>query len=521
MGQTTARAHEPREPAPPGRRGPGPRWAGAAAAALLLPMASCAADPGTADTADLMSVVADAPEGPVSEWTGTAADFDGHPYVPDGVTVTAAYPEFEGAEGFSQGLSGHVDRRVGDFYGGSREPVSLDIDWEVTAAGDGVLGVRLVHTVEDLHGLRQGYATYWYDAETGLTRYSSELIAGREGLEQLNGIVADALADHPHAGADTLWPILSTYDSMGFNADGDLVVEFDDGHLSPVREGHPPDASPGRIGVVVDADEAAPLLSDLGERARAASALEEPDFAVPVPDAPNADRPAVPGEITAGEDVDCAAEGVRCVALTFDDGPAETTPHLLDLLAEEGVVATFFLNGDPALTRPAVIRRAYAEGHEIANHNDQHEHMRDLPVSALPRQVATVNAIVSRETGYRVTLFRPPFGQSSPEVLAEVGAQEMAQVVWNVDSEDWTEIGPNEIVERVTEQTARADRDAIVLLHDPLPATLAAVPELIGLLREDGYTFATTTQAIGDPVTGAAYPEGRNVPEAASGEPKA
>ncbi|MCY9782819.1 polysaccharide deacetylase family protein [Nocardiopsis sp. EMB25] len=508
--EPSIRARQQQSSHPPDSGRGGLRRSGAAAVALALTATACGTATGDAESADRITVVLDEPEGAVTEWTGGSADYDGHPHIPQGLDVTVAYPEFEGAPEFADGLAELVDREVLDFRGASRDPVSLTLGWEVTAAGDGVLGVRLIRTEEDLHGLRQGYETYWYDAGTGLTHYSSELIAGQEELTELNEIVRADLAGRPDVDTGSLFPIRASYDSLGFNTDGDLVVEFDDGHLSPVREGHPPDSSPGRVASVVDSAEAEPLLSDLGERARAASLREEPDYAVPEPGrAPDPGR-AVPGEVVAGdEDVDCRAKRVRCVALTFDDGPADTTAPLLDLLAEEEVTATFFLNADPALTRPLDYRRAYAAGHEIASHNDQHEHMPDMPEADLPGQVAAVSAIVSRHTGHTVRLFRPPFGDSSPEVLGEIGDQGMAQVLWNLDSEDWTGLAPDEIADRVVEA---AERDSVVLLHDTLPPTVAAVPEIIERLREDGFVFATASQVIGDPEPGESYPRHGRVP---------
>ncbi|RKS09942.1 peptidoglycan/xylan/chitin deacetylase (PgdA/CDA1 family) [Nocardiopsis sp. Huas11] len=486
--------------------------------AALLPVAACAAVTGgvTAAPEDITVLIdpteaAGSDEAPVDEWTGDAGAFEDHPHRPEGVEISVAHPEFTGAaERFSTDLAAQVDRDVRDFRGASREPVGLDIGWEVVAAGEDVLGVRLVRTETDLHGTRQAYGTYWYDARTGLTRYATELVRDQSALEELNGLVSAALADDPDVGAEVLYPVLGTYDSMGFNADGDLVVEFDDGHLSPAREGHPPDPGPGRITAVLDAEEVAPLLSDLGERARTASLVEEPDLDVPEPSVEHEARPAVPGEITAGTGQDCSAEDAKCVALTFDDGPAETTPHLLDILAEEEVPATFFLNGNPVLTYPHVLRRAYAEGHEIANHNDLHEHLPEYEADELPAQMAVVSAIVRRNTGYTVDLFRPPFGASSPEIRQEIGDQDMAEVLWSSDSEDWMDIDRDEIVERVLHQ---AEPGGVVLLHDTLPTTLAAVPEIVERLREEGYVLATVSETLGDPEVGESYPEGETVPE--------
>jgi peptidoglycan/xylan/chitin deacetylase (PgdA/CDA1 family) len=62
-----------------------------------------------------------------------------------------------------------------------------------------------------------------------------------------------------------------------------------------------------------------------------------------------------------------------CVALTFDDGPDPVdTPRLLDLLREKNVKATFFVVGQRAERHPEIVRRAWEEGHLIANHTWSH-----------------------------------------------------------------------------------------------------------------------------------------------------
>lgn len=481
--------------------------------AVALPLAAC----GTQGTSEenVITVLVDGTdeeadqedfEG-VTVRTGDADSFEDHPYLPEGMSLSVAYPEFEGAAPFSEGLAAQVDREVQDFRAGTRDPVSLDIGWQVTAAASGVLGVRLVRTEEDMHGLRKGYATYWYDAENGHTAYSTELLADHEALVTLNGLVREQLAEDEGIDPTALQPVLRTYDSMGFNEDGDLVVEFDDGHLSPIIEGHVPSTEPGRIVAIIDSEEAAPLLSELGERAREASLAEEHEFTVQEPD-PDAEEPGrAPGVIRAGDaEPACHAPEIRCIALTFDDGPHENTPELLDLLAEEEVTATFFLNGDPTLARPSVLRRAYAEGHELANHNDHHEHMpEEYAGEELAAEVAAVSAMVRRQTGDTVGLFRPPFGASSDEVLSEIGDQGMAEVLWNIDSQDWRDRTADEIVAGVV---AAAEPNAIVLLHDPLGQTMEAVPELITQLRALDYEFVTVSDAIGGPVAGESYPPG-------------
>lgn len=59
------------------------------------------------------------------------------------------------------------------------------------------------------------------------------------------------------------------------------------------------------------------------------------------------------------------------VALTFDDGPFYYTNMLLDLLAEAGLPATFFVNGRNWANIQdyrSIIVRMVEEGHQVASH---------------------------------------------------------------------------------------------------------------------------------------------------------
>ena len=98
-------------------------------------------------------------------------------------------------------------------------------------------------------------------------------------------------------------------------------------------------------------------------------------------------------------------------AVTFDDGPGPTTPEVLDVLAREGVRATFFVLGRQVDRHPEVVRRMVAEGHQVANHGYDHgilifrgaRHVRD--------QLARTERAVERAVGSDATsraLPRPP-----------------------------------------------------------------------------------------------------------------
>src|SRR6266567_4215253 len=65
----------------------------------------------------------------------------------------------------------------------------------------------------------------------------------------------------------------------------------------------------------------------------------------------------------------------RSVALTFDDGPSESTPELLKILDRHRAAATFFQCGANVRRLPQVASEVASAGHEIGNHSDMHPYL--------------------------------------------------------------------------------------------------------------------------------------------------
>src|ERR1700722_20435893 len=61
------------------------------------------------------------------------------------------------------------------------------------------------------------------------------------------------------------------------------------------------------------------------------------------------------------------------IARTYDDGPnTAATPQLLEVLAKQGVQATFFLIGEFVRQQPGLTREIVAAGHLVGNHTMTH-----------------------------------------------------------------------------------------------------------------------------------------------------
>lgn len=188
--------------------------------------------------------------------------------------------------------------------------------------------------------------------------------------------------------------------------------------------------------------------------------------------------------------VDCTR--IKCVALTFDDGPQPgLTDQLLELLATEHVRATFFVLGKNVAADPGPLIRAAWDGHEIGAHTWSHQAMPGRSVAEVARDLTRTMNQITRSSGVRPWLVRPPFGAMDSATVRNVP---YPLVLWSVDPYDWRDKDRELIVQRVT---AEGRPGSIVLLHDVHPESVAAVPAIIDFYQRHGYAFVTVSELYG------------------------
>ncbi|MFA6948511.1 MAG: polysaccharide deacetylase family protein [Eubacteriales bacterium] len=148
--------------------------------------------------------------------------------------------------------------------------------------------------------------------------------------------------------------------------------------------------------------------------------------------------------------------GPRFIYLTFEDGPTEYTGDILDLLAEYGFSATFFLDTNSLASYPETAVRIAAEGHSIGLHTvgddaATYENDFDSYISALEYE----NKLLARIIKSKTRIIRAPDGSSSDifrigtqrgDILASEG-----YVAW-----DWNVNVPDELYGSADEISASA-----------------------------------------------------------------
>jgi peptidoglycan/xylan/chitin deacetylase (PgdA/CDA1 family) len=185
-------------------------------------------------------------------------------------------------------------------------------------------------------------------------------------------------------------------------------------------------------------------------------------------------------------------DGANSVALTFDDGPDPVdTPKLLDLLREKGVKATFFVVGKRAEQYPEIVRRAWAEGHLVANHTWSHPNLFCfLTPARLRSEIERGTESVRRSCGFRPRLFRSPVGMRHPLLRPYLQDAGLEYVSWTIRTRDTLTRNSGVLARRILDRAQGGD---IILLHDRLPrgadAMLEALPRVIDELRQRGFQF--------------------------------
>ncbi|GAA4571105.1 polysaccharide deacetylase family protein [Planotetraspora kaengkrachanensis] len=198
--------------------------------------------------------------------------------------------------------------------------------------------------------------------------------------------------------------------------------------------------------------------------------------------------------------IDCRQ--LKCVALTFDDGPGDQTGHVLDVLAAHHARATFFMLGEMVTDNTRdIVRRMVSEGHELGNHSWGHPSLVGLSEAALRRELERTQDVVQQATGVRMRVMRPPYGSTNHEVEAMAKQQGLAQIMWDLDTLDWRDRNAGLVAKR----SGEAKPGDIVLMHDIHPTTVEALPRLLDELDRKKFTYVTVPELLGGVTPGKQY----------------
>ena len=182
--------------------------------------------------------------------------------------------------------------------------------------------------------------------------------------------------------------------------------------------------------------------------------------------------------------------GTKTVVLTFDDGPSEYTPGLLQVLAEHHVPATFFVLGEKAMAMPELVRAIKEGGHDVASHGWSHTAFTELDADALSSEIRRSCDAIRDLTGADCKDVRPPYGRYDWRAVNWLAGQNLVTWLWTAEARDYE---PAASMDRIVRNTLGSlSPGGIVLLHDgggDRSRTVQALPLIIEGVRNRGYRF--------------------------------
>ncbi|OBF03833.1 carbohydrate degradation protein [Mycobacterium sp. ACS4054] len=216
------------------------------------------------------------------------------------------------------------------------------------------------------------------------------------------------------------------------------------------------------------------------------------------------------GHVTRADNLSCSV--VKCVALTFDDGPGPFDERLLQVLKDNDAKATFFLIGNKVAANPAGAKRIADAGMEIGSHTWEHPNMATIPPEDIAPEFAKANDAINAATGRTPTLYRPAGGLSTDAVRQTAARFGLAEILWDVIPFDWAN-DSNTAATRYMLMTY-IKPGSVVLFHDTYSSTVDLVYQFLPVLKANGYRMVTVSELLGPRAPGSSYGGRENGPPA-------
>jgi len=192
---------------------------------------------------------------------------------------------------------------------------------------------------------------------------------------------------------------------------------------------------------------------------------------------------------------------IREVALTFDDGPhPQYTDQILAALKSVNAKAVFFEVGKNVHAHPEITRRVGAAGNSVGSHSVDHKCLSSKSICAKPNggklltheqgvaEISGGHQAVYEALGWVDPFFRFPYGESDPFLNQYLSDHEVGQFYWSIDSQDWKNQTPQQMIAGTMKQLDRLGT-GIILFHDIQRKTAESLPTILKMLYAKGYSI--------------------------------
>lgn len=207
-------------------------------------------------------------------------------------------------------------------------------------------------------------------------------------------------------------------------------------------------------------------------------------------------------------DIPQQTRAANTVYLTFDDGPSKLTEHILDVLQEKQVKATFFIIGKNLETEQGkkILKRIVREGHAVGVHTYYHVYNQIYrSVEDYLDDFYKVYSQIYDITDKKPEIFRFPGGSINgynntlyKELIAEMTRRGFVYYDWNISSQDAAGTTTKQQIYESVVFASKTNTRNIILMHDSVEKvnTLKALPGIIDELSNSGYHFDILTRNV-------------------------
>ena len=175
----------------------------------------------------------------------------------------------------------------------------------------------------------------------------------------------------------------------------------------------------------------------------------------------------------------------KIISLTFDDGPTEFTPRILDILEKNHAKATFFCIGKQIEKYPEILRNASNLEHVIGNHTFHHSSKNGFYSSQkIVEEISSTNEIIFDTINLKPKLFRPPFGITNPHIADAISQTKHDVIGWSLRSLDTIIDDEQKLFDRIS---SKIKPGCIILMHDTSDKTANVLEQLFVFLQKENY----------------------------------
>lgn len=188
-------------------------------------------------------------------------------------------------------------------------------------------------------------------------------------------------------------------------------------------------------------------------------------------------------------------------AMTWDDGPAQYTDQLLNVLSSKNVKVTFHIT-TKYLTDPNIqstIQRIASQGHLIGLRTEADWDLFAMTDDQIRAGVARQAMVLSSFIGYTPKFIRLPYGKFDDRVRRAVESTGLIVTNFNLETYDYTNDGTRTFnaVKLALSLVGKGAGSFISIQHDGVQQSVGVTGKIIDLVKGHGYKFVKLDECMG------------------------